>query len=414
MARKRQPEVPIRSDWQKSEGGCWSLSLGERGNRVRVFQRSPGGQFFRETWIEGRGRVAASFHTTDREEAKRRGIAFYLALTSGEAKPLDRPLTLAELWARYQQEAPPYRLLDERTRKDRIAAAGLLIAAFGSTKPVEFLTLSDVDHYIALRTQGIGWLDGRRTESVKARTVASELQVLRAVLLWGTRVRNPDGSWLLKEYPLRGLKLPREENPNRPVATYDRFLKLREAIQALASNAPQKRGTERWVRLELALVLAESTGARIGSIRGLRWSEISYSPPQIVWRAEFDKRGRERKVPLPATLAEEIRSFQTRLGGIGQSWLFPTKDGTKPWPRELFDQMLRHAEQEAELEHLKGGLWHPFRRKWATERKHLPIPDVKAAGGWKDTNTLLTCYQHTSDESMLAVMESPRKLVSSR
>jgi integrase len=141
---------------------------------------------------------------------------------------------------------------------------------------------------------------------------------------------------------------------------------------------------------------------------------LSHSPPYICWRAGFDKRGGERKVPLPVTPAEEIRSFQTRLGGIGQSWLFPTKDGTKPWPRELFDQLLRQAEQKAELEHLRGGLWHPFRRKWATERKHLPIPDVKAAGGWKDTDTLLTCYQHTSDESMLAVMESPKKLVSSR
>lgn len=198
------------------------------------------------------------------------------------------------------------------------------------------------------------------------------------------------------------------------MATYDRFLKLREAIGEIGKSAPQARGRDRWIRLELALVVAEATGARIGSIRGLKWSDFSFSPPNVCWRAEFDKRDRERKVPLPALLAEEIRSFQTRLGGIGQSWLFPTKGGTKPWPRELFDQLLRQAEQEAGLEHLKGGLWHPFRRKWATERKHLPIPDVKAAGGWKDTNTLLTCYQHTSDESMLAVMESPRKLVSSR
>lgn len=29
-------------------------------------------------------------------------------------------------------------------------------------------------------------------------------------------------------------------------------------------------------------------------------------------------------------------------------------------------------------------------------------------------NTLLTCYQHTSEESMLAVMESPKKLLSIR
>jgi hypothetical protein len=62
------------------------------------------------------------------------------------------------------------------------------------------------------------------------------------------------------------------------------------------------------------------------------------------------------------------------------------------------------------LEHLKGGAWHPFRRKWATERKDLPLVDVKATGGWRDTNTLLTCYQQTDEASMLRVMSAPSKL----
>lgn len=41
---------------------------------------------------------------------------------------------------------------------------------------------------------------------------------------------------------------------------------------------------------------------------------------------------------------------------------------------------------------LKGALWHAYRRKWATERKDLPLRDVMAAGGWKDVTTLLTSY----------------------
>jgi hypothetical protein len=64
-----------------------------------------------------------------------------------------------------------------------------------------------------------------------------------------------DGNWLLRDYPLRGLKLPREEDVRRPIASHDRFLKLREAISTLAETAPQKRGRQRWRRLELALVL---------------------------------------------------------------------------------------------------------------------------------------------------------------
>jgi hypothetical protein len=43
-------------------------------------------------------------------------------------------------------------------------------------------------------------------------------------------------------------------------------------------------------------------------------------------------------------------------------------------------------------------------QKWATERKDLPLVDVKATGGWRDTNTLLTCYQQTDEASMLRVM----------
>lgn len=72
-------------------------------------------------------------------------------------------------------------------------------------------------------------------------------------------------------------------------------------------------------------------------------------------------------------------------------------DGERPWRRELFRQKLLVTEQHAGLEHLKGGVWHPLCRKWATERKNLPMVDVMAVGGWKDAATLLTCYQYTDE-----------------
>lgn len=64
----------------------------------------------------------------------------------------------------------------------------------------------------------------------------------------------------------------------------------------------------------------------------------------------------------------------------------------------------------AELPKLDGSLWHAYRRKWAIERKHLPLKDVAAAGGWKDVNTLLEVYQQSDEESVLAVMSETRKL----
>jgi len=65
---------------------------------------------------------------------------------------------------------------------------------------------------------------------------------------------------------------------------------------------------------------------------------------------------------------------------------------------------LRRAEILAKLPKLDRGLWHAFRQKWATERKHLPTVDVAAAGGWAGTESLIRCYQQADSATMLSVV----------
>ncbi len=122
--------------------------------------------------------------------------------------------------------------------------------------------------------------------------------------------------------------------------------------------------------------------------------------------------GRPRRlcVPLPPSLCDEVQQFRTCLGAIA-GWVFAREsDGEAPTDRHLFDKWLAVAEARAELPKLDGGLWHPYRRKWATERKHLPLKDVAAAGGWRDVETLLECYQQPDAETLLAVMAGGRRL----
>ena len=57
-----------------------------------------------------------------------------------------------------------------------------------------------------------------------------------------------------------------------------------------------------------------------------------------------------------------------------------------------------------------GSLWHAYRRKWATERKHLPDVDVAAAHGRKETTSLKRCYQQTDEVTMLEVVLGSGKL----
>jgi hypothetical protein len=92
-------------------------------------------------------------------------------------------------------------------------------------------------------------------------------------------------------------------------------------------------------------------------------------------------------------------------------YLFPSpKDLNKPLRYELAAAWLLKDEALAKVPKLRGGLWHPYRRKWATERKSLPLKDIAAAGGWRDTATLLASYQTADMETMVEVVTSPKPL----
>jgi hypothetical protein len=53
---------------------------------------------------------------------------------------------------------------------------------------------------------------------------------------------------------------------------------------------------------------------------------------------------------------------------------------------------------------------HAYRRGWATARKHLPLPDVAAAGGWKGAVALQRSYLHADEQTMLTVVLSDTEL----
>jgi hypothetical protein len=83
---------------------------------------------------------------------------------------------------------------------------------------------------------------------------------------------------------------------------------------------------------------------------------------------------------MPSDFFETVRGFQRQLGAVG-GFVFAAPDAHDGiMDRHLFDKWLSVAERSAELQKLDGSLWHAYCRKWAIERKHLPLKDVAAAG----------------------------------
>ena len=251
-----------------------------------------------------------------------------------------------------------------------------------------------------LRSRGLD--DDRRAGSVSgSRSYGAALDVE----LGSYRSRR-----LLDANPPSGMRKGREPNPRRPIATWDRFIATRQAIRDLLQDAATESERRRWARVDLAVVLAEGTGRRLGAIRQLQWNDIDWDHKTIRWRAESDKKRREWVVPAPDGLVAELRQFQRQVGAVG-GLVFPSERNPQtPMSRHEFRLWLEAAEARARLPKLEGGLWHPYRRKWATERKQLPITDVAAAGGWHDTATLIACYQQPTNDALLAVMSEERKV----
>lgn len=403
---------PRRNEW-RLVAGKWTRSLGERGLRVRLFQIAKDGSFFRSVWIPGRGKDRRCMRTRDRMQAERMGRELLAALLTDQQVTATGILPLDYLWQRYRKEAPAFLDNSDTSRSNDENHAKVLIAHFGEYCDVNSLSENDQRAFVSKRLAGGMVVGDRVTRKVRSRSAEVETKLLHSMLRWATAVRIGKGQRLLAHNPLQGVKNVREENPLRPVATWERFTKTREAARQLAENdeTPPDRRTA-WIQLELALVLAEATGRRLGAIRQLRWDDWDFERCTVRWRGVADKRGHEAVIPIPQSLVTEVKAFRVRLGGAFGGLMFPSASNRDvAVDRHEFRTWLEGAESRAGLPKLEGGLWHAYRRAWATSRKHLPVSDVAAAGGWKDVTTLLRCYTQADNDTILAVMSDPKKVM---
>jgi hypothetical protein len=229
------------------------------------------------------------------------------------------------------------------------------------------------------------------------------------VFRWAARWQTAQGSYLMRENPLRGFETPRELNPQRSVASQDRYEATR-GVSDLVMMETRFGGKIRAQRSYLSelLDIANGTGHRLSAICSLAFEDLRLNEGphgSIHWPSHSDKVGYEATVPVSPSVRAAIDRIIRERPGIGATPLFPAPaDPTQPITRHLADKWLRKGEKLAELEPLKGTLWHSYRRKWATERKHMPDVDVAHAGGWKNTVSLKTAYQQADAETTLRVV----------
>jgi integrase len=399
----------------------WSHSIGERPNTVRVFERRPGGIIYAALWdptaAEGEGHVrTASLGHRNKREAIRFAKEQYEALVTGSQDIASGRFTLAQIFMLYEQNRTEGKVASEQQADRR--RVELWSRWLGGGCDPHKITMQEWEGFIKARRSGA--IDPRgkpvpvkkNQRPVRARTVEADCVFLHLVFNWAAKWRLKSGSYLMRENPVRGFAIPREHNPLQPVATQDRFEKVRavsDRVQ-MENRWQGKREVQRSYLSEL-LDIVDGTGRRIRAVCHLEFQDLRLERTKetpygaISWPARTDKKRKLRVVPISPTVRAALDRIIRERAGIGSTPLFPSPtDRAVPISRHLADAWLREAEQLAGVPSLEGGLWHPYRRKWATERKHLPAVDVAQAGGWEDTDTMRKCYQKADPATMLQVI----------
>lgn len=373
----------------KAKKRSWSYSTGERGaNRVRAYEHGARGLFLEWFAVESVGgprkRLRVALTSADRDAAK--GKADDLAARLRRAEPpKPREMTLAQLFDIYEREVTPSKV--EVTQGHDRRARELFLRAFGSDRKPMTLSQREWDRYIADRRSGrLAPPGAEANTAVRDRIVQQDLRLLLAILNWATRSSNGHGGVLLDRNPLKGLVVPREENPMRPVLSPEQYAAVRAEARA---RSP-------W--LECFAILAWETGHRGANIRQLRWSDVDLEKRRIHWRGDVDKIDYDHWNPLTDEAVNALRSEQTRAGAIGDAWVFPSgRNPAQPRSRDAMSNLWKRIAIPAGIPKGKRYGWHACRRGFASELREVPLRDLKDLGGWKTAQTILTCYQQ-SDE----------------
>ncbi|MYC53041.1 MAG: phage integrase family protein [Gammaproteobacteria bacterium] len=374
-----------------------SYGAGEWGrNRVRVFP-DPKTGIFQIEWRENGRRLTRSLRHRDWTRAKKQADEFAAGFgepdPNGKAEAEPDPLTLGRLFDIYGEEVTPTK--GKRTRQRDRVATRMFLDFFGRDRRPETLSQRDWDRFIRERRAGRA---GRSGQPVGNRTIEWDLTFLMTVLNWAARSRDENGRLLLDSNPLKGLRKPKEKNPNRVVLSEDEY----HAMLGISRQVG-------W-RFHIALVLAHETGHRIGAIRELRWADIDIEGREVLWRAEHEKTGYEHVTPLTTEAVAALEEAGRMGSGSGNAPVLPSpSDATRCMSRVCAHHWWKKAERLAGLEPRRGRGWHSLRRKFASDLMELPLKVLCELGGWKKAQTVLRCYQQPDAVQLRKALDSRRR-----
>ena len=205
---------------------------------------------------------------------------------------------------------------------------------------------------------------------------------LGAVFKWAISKRRVPKGW---ENPCRRVERRAEENGRV------RYLSEAERERLFASARVSK-----WDRMYLLVLLAITTGARRGTLLGLRWRDIVWKRGVAV--VERTKNGDAVSLPLTPAVIEELHRFRNPNGDV---LVFPSR----LWPKDKAYEIGRPWDAAVRRARLRDFRFHDLRHTAASyaAQQGASLLEIADLLGHR-TMAMVKRYAHLSTESKASLV----------
>lgn len=369
----------------------WSYSTGTwRYNRVRVYERRPGGTLHVE-WTGGPRQTLANLNNEpvmDRDLAVKIADALARRIDQGRRAKQARELlglpeqhTLEQLLDRYHRakegDWSPGHLRQQRQIRD------FWLARLGPNRTLRPAPVTEVE-------QAVRGKKTPRTRQKYLRYIVSAYRFAERKLKWIDTSEN-----------LSPVDLPKARGQSLPHSLAE--------VLAILDAAPAVD-----LRVAVACELAYMTGRRANAIRQVRSDtyRVEGDYGVVSFPASTDKARRESEVYVTGQTRERIEMLLQRPLVRSSGWLLPDGDLDRGGPTEpvTYDWLLywfRKAEEAAGVPHVKGRGLHGFKRRFATMAAGHPGASPQAG---TDRRTLERIYEQDNPDAKKALADQMETL----
>jgi integrase len=151
------------------------------------------------------------------------------------------------------------------------------------------------------------------------------------------------------------------------------------------------------------VVFALSTGARAGELQSLTWKDVDLKTGRGV--LQKTKNGDRRAIAIRGHALEELIKLG-KVRRIDSPWIFPSREGTKPWN-------YRHAwYRSVDASGVKDFRFHDLRHTAASNlaMNGASLPEIAGVLGHKSL-AMVQRYAHLSDAHISSAVEAMNKKI---